>query len=108
MPRTLLEILSRDEIRAMEDAAVSERDALVVRLLADTGIRVGELVRPRTTDVIGDKNQRFLKVRGKGDKERRVPATPGLAVRVRRYVEKRRPKEADTDRLFVSLRLQCD
>ncbi|GAC1340795.1 MAG: hypothetical protein NVSMB29_10220 [Candidatus Dormibacteria bacterium] len=101
LPRKLLNVLSREEIRAMEDAAVTERDALMLRVMADTGIRVGELVRLRTGDLIGDKNERYLKIRGKGDRERRVPLTPGLAVRVRKYVEKRRPKEADTDRLFV-------
>jgi len=45
-------VLSRDEIQAMEDAAVTERDKLIVRLLADTGIRVGELVRLPLNDLI--------------------------------------------------------
>ena len=45
--KRLIDVLSRDEVQAMEDAAVTERDKLIVRLLADTGIRVGELVLQR-------------------------------------------------------------
>jgi integrase len=44
LPKVLIEVLTRDEIDRMEDAAKSERDKFVIRMLADTGIRVGELV----------------------------------------------------------------
>jgi integrase len=37
-------VLSRDEIRRLEDTANTERDKLVVRTLADTGLRLGELL----------------------------------------------------------------
>jgi site-specific recombinase XerD len=104
LPRKLLDILSRDEIAAVEEAATSERDQLIVRVMADTGIRVGELVRLHVGDLIGDRNERYLKIRGKGDKERRVPLAPKLAMRLRTYIDRRRPKDAQTDRLFVSLR----
>jgi integrase len=36
--------LSREEIKALEDAAGTERDKLIVRILGDTGMRRGELV----------------------------------------------------------------
>ena len=39
----------------LEDAAKTERDKLVVRVLADTGIRVGELATLRPTDLIACK-----------------------------------------------------
>src|SRR5256886_1268484 len=42
--RRILDVLSREEIRQIEDAAVTDRDKLIVRVLADTGIRVGELL----------------------------------------------------------------
>ena len=47
LPKTLIDVLSRDEIDRLEDAAKSERDKLIVRTLAETGIRVVELVRLR-------------------------------------------------------------
>jgi hypothetical protein len=39
--RRLLDVLDRDEISCIEEAAATERDKLIVRVLADTGIRVG-------------------------------------------------------------------
>src|SRR5262249_44801950 len=50
--KRIIDVLSRDEVQAMEDAATTERDKLIIRLLADTGIRVGELVRLTLDDLI--------------------------------------------------------
>jgi integrase/recombinase XerD len=76
--RKVLDVLSREEIRRIEDAADTERDKLIGRVLADTGIRVGELRRLRTSDLVAQGRERYLRVRGKGAKERLVPVTPGL------------------------------
>ena len=82
MPRTpkrLLDILSREEIQALEDAAVSERDKLIIRLLADTGMRAGELVALRINDLVDRDRNHFLRMRGKGERERcsRYPGCKG-------------------------------
>lgn len=42
--RRVLDTLSCEEIQKLEDAAESERDKLIIRILADTGIRVSELL----------------------------------------------------------------
>lgn len=102
--RRLLEVLSREEIRAMEDAAKSERDKLIVRLLADSGIRLGELIGLQTSDVLQQGRLHLIRVRGKGDLERLVPVAPSLYLRLRRYAERGRPRDAATDRLFIALR----
>ena len=47
MARQVLDVLSRDEVAAMEDAATTERDKLIVRLLFETGMRLGELLALR-------------------------------------------------------------
>ena len=39
LPKKLVEVVSREEIQRMEDAAKTERDKLIVRVLADTGLR---------------------------------------------------------------------
>ncbi len=44
-------MLSREEIQRLEGAAGSERDELIIRLLADTGMRVGKLRWLDTTGV---------------------------------------------------------
>ncbi len=63
LPKKLVETLTREEIQALEDAATTERDALIVRVLADSGLRVGELVRLRTADLIDrDRHQTLLTI----------------------------------------------
>jgi integrase len=44
LSRRVLDTLSCEEIQKLEDAAESERDKLIIRILADTGIRVSELL----------------------------------------------------------------
>jgi integrase/recombinase XerD len=100
--QSLLEVLSRDEIQALEDVAVTARDKLIVRILGDTGIRVGELVNLTTNDLINRDRNLYLRVRGKTG-ERLVPI-PRLSRRLQRYVDRGRSREAPTDRIFISLK----
>jgi integrase/recombinase XerD len=104
LPKKLVEVLSRQEVQAIEDVAGSERDKLVVRLLADTGMRVGELVKLRQQDLIERDRNLYLRVHGKGDRERLVPLSSVLARRMRRYADRGRPEDANSERLFVSRR----
>jgi integrase len=108
-PQQIVETLTRDEIAAMERVA-NERDALIVRLLADTGIRAGELVGLRIGDVIEHERTDYLRVLGrtqgggaKGDRSRLVPMPATTAKRLRRYIRSR-PADTTTDRVFLSLR----
>jgi site-specific recombinase XerD len=103
MRRQVLDVLSREEIQAMEDAAGNERDKLIVRILGDTGMRLGELRGLTISDLRQDGRETSVRVRGKGDKERLVPMQPQLHRRLRRYAERTRPN-ATTERIFVSLR----
>ncbi|MGA7361922.1 MAG: tyrosine-type recombinase/integrase [Candidatus Dormiibacterota bacterium] len=104
LPRSLPQVLCREQIDVMEAAATSERDRLIIRLLADTGLRVGELVGLRTGDVLQRTRGSFLRIRGKGDRERQVPVMPQLTRRLERYIAKTRPKDVGGDRVFVGLR----
>src|SRR5262245_47376263 len=45
MRKRVLDTLSREEVQRMEDSAATERDKLIVRVLGDTGMRLGELLR---------------------------------------------------------------
>ncbi|MBJ7596509.1 tyrosine-type recombinase/integrase, partial [Candidatus Nephthysia bennettiae] len=111
LPKPLVTVLDRQEIQRVEDAADSERDKLIVRVLADSGLRVGELVKLRTGDVVEQERKSYLRVFGrsqgggaKGDRSRLVPISPMLARRLRRYAERQRPADVRTDRLFVGRR----
>ena len=104
MPQRLFEVLTREEIDRIEAAADNERDALIVRVLTDTGIRVGELTGLKTTGVLAGNRSYFQRVVGKGDRERLVPITPALHRRLTRYMEHARPTDTSSDRLFLSRR----
>jgi integrase/recombinase XerD len=103
LPRRVIDVLSRQEIDAMEDAAPYERDKLIIRILADTGLRAGELCGLRAEDVVRHDRRSYLKVCGKGAQERLVPLPPALVRRIDRY-DRGRPTDVETDRLFVGVR----
>ena len=63
-------VLERDQIKALERAALTERDKVIIRLLADTGLRPGELVSIRGGDVQRSARRHYVRVRGKtGERE---------------------------------------
>lgn len=84
--KRLRDVLTRREIEALENAAHAERDKLIVRVLADTGMRVGELCSLRVSDLRQPINrQYFLRIRGKGPRTRRAghPVPLSTAAKVR-------------------------
>ncbi len=94
--KKLKEVLSRDEIDKIENAAELERDKLMVRLMADTGIRLGEMLSLRPSDLKEVGRERYVQVRGKTG-ERLVPVMPMLYTRLKRYAGR-------GDRIFMTVR----
>jgi integrase/recombinase XerD len=111
VPRKVLDTLSRAELNELEAAADSERDKLIVRVLGDAGLRLGELLALRPEHLVEDGRDRYLRIEGrshgggaKGDNGRLVPLSPAVFRRLKRYAEKGRPADAHTGRIFISLR----
>ncbi len=77
-----------------------ERDIAFLELLYGCGIRVGELVGIDQEDL--DLRTGWLRVRGKGNKEREVPVGGRAAAAVERYLECRRPSNEQA--LFLNSR----
>lgn len=102
-PRRVIDTLSREEIDQLEGAAHTDRDRLIVRLMADTGIRVGELCSLGVGDLSTQDRRPLLKVHGKGDKDRLVPVAPALARRLQRHIAGR-PNDVNRAELFLSRR----
>ncbi|MGI8518629.1 MAG: tyrosine-type recombinase/integrase [Acidimicrobiia bacterium] len=79
------------------------RDAAILYLLADTGIRLGEIANLKPGDV--DSNTGVVIVRGKGDKVRAVPYSRKPAVALDRYLRARmRHKDAALPWLWLGLK----
>jgi site-specific recombinase XerD len=58
--------------------APRERDKLIVRLLADTGIRLGEVVSLRPDNITGRNSRHYLHPTRKGQRDRLAPLAPTL------------------------------
>ena len=76
LPKTLPEVLSHEEITSMLESIdfskrSGERDKTILMLLYGSGLRVSELVDLKINDLYLEDG--FIKVTGKGDKERLVP-----------------------------------
>ena len=104
LPRRVLDVLDRQELDALEAAAPTERDRLIIRILGDCGLRAEGLCGLKLDDVVRRDRQAYLRVREKGDMEREVPLTPALLRRVERYISNARPKDAPGTQLFLGLR----
>jgi len=81
------------------------RDSAMTELLYSSGLRVSELISLRLGDINFEAG--FLKVMGKGGKERVVPIGKRALKKVKRYMEEIRPailKKKNSDYLFVSAR----
>jgi len=108
VPKQPRDRLPREEIQRLEDAARNERDKLLIRIPADTGIRLGELVHLNIDDLVEIDRKRFLRIQhrqygggAKGESARLVPI-PRLWNRLKRYIERTRPKDSDSRRIFLS------
>ena len=85
------------------DTPVDMRDRALLEMLYGTGLRVSELASLTVTDVTSGV---FVRVRGKGSKDRSVPI-PGQAMRaVERYLTDGRPSllQGVTDVLWIGVR----
>lgn len=78
-----------------------ERDLAFLELLYGCGIRVSELVGINLEDI--DAGEGWLRVRGKGNKERQVPVGGQAVAAVEQYLEVRNAPETE-HALFVSSR----
>jgi site-specific recombinase XerD len=82
---------------------LDRRDHAILRILIDTGMRLGELVGLRTVDV--DLDHGTLLVLGKGDRYRLAPIGAKTTVAVDRYIRARtRQPAADRPDLWLGVR----
>lgn len=114
VPERHVEVLTDDEVKRMLEAAAKQqagvRNHLIISLLNETGIRVGEAAWLRLDDVVVAGRERSLLVRAKehgggskSPRDRLVPI-PRLYPKVQAYIAKHR-RQAVSDRLFLSSHL---
>ncbi len=96
---TLIDALPRQEGND-KNAAPLARDRLIFELLYGCGLRVGELVGINLEDL--DRAERWIRVRGKGRKERLVPFGRAAGQALDRYLQVR--PATDQPALLLNLR----
>lgn len=89
-PSKLPEMLSREEILALFDAATLPKHRLLLMTAYAAGLRVSELVHLKITDI--DSNRMTIRVeQGKGAKDRYTILSEQLLVELRQYWKRERP-----------------
>ena len=96
-PRKVPVVASAEQTNGLVDAVVAgqeelerphpERDAVIFELLYGCGVRVSELVGMNLDDF--DRSEQWIRVRGKGRKERQVPYGSKAATALAKYLEVR-------------------
>jgi integrase/recombinase XerC len=94
-PKTLPDVMTAEQVNGLIDAVAADkferphpaRDRAIFEFLYGCGVRVSELVGLNFDDV--DRAERWIRVRGKGKKERQVPFTSQAAAALDRYLPER-------------------
>jgi integrase/recombinase XerD len=90
-PKTLPSVLAPEEVLRLIDAAQTPRDRVFLQVAYGCGLRLGELIHLRVTDI--DSARMVIHVRhGKGAKDRLVPLSRRLLEELRAYWRRYRPR----------------
>ncbi len=108
-PKKLPEVMSPEQVNALIDGAgpgklerpYPLRDRAILEILYGCGLRVSELAGLNLHDL--DRAERWLRVRGKGRKERQVPMPGKAAEALERYLSDR-PVVRDEAAVFLNHR----
>lgn len=100
--------LSLEEVGRLLEApdpatAIGGRDRAILELMYATGLRISEVAQLKQADLYLDEG--FLRVRGKGGKERVIPFGEAARGSLKRYLESARPllaRKRDPGRVFVN------
>jgi integrase/recombinase XerC len=110
-PQKLPEVMTPDQVNTLIDGVAADqlerpfpaRDRAIFELLYGCGVRVSELAGLNLEDV--DRAERWLRVRGKGRKERQVPLPGQAAGALERYLAER-PVVREERAVFLNHRSQ--
>jgi site-specific recombinase XerD len=86
--KTLPEVLTKDEVKALLGAAETEKSRLLMSLLYSSGLRVSEVVNLKREHLNGEEKTGWVR-KGKGSKDRLFALSEGLVSDVEKYLEGR-------------------
>ena len=80
---------------------IGYRDMAIITLLYGCGLRISEALSLNIKDI---DNEEFIKIRGKGNKDRYVPLLPIVLERINKYINNCPYKFKQNDALFLGVR----
>lgn len=104
IPKYIIPTFSAEHIKAMLDACdtsttLGYRDYTVILVLLETGVRISELCNLHIQDV----HDKYMRVVGKGDKEREVGLSPMVGKCLWKYINKyRSPRDEEEQCVFIN------
>ncbi|MBP6386768.1 MAG: tyrosine-type recombinase/integrase [Pseudarcicella sp.] len=107
-PQVLPQYARESEMNAIQEEGLfgddfeAKRDHLVIEIIYGTGIRLSELIHLKVSDI--DFYQNFIKVIGKGNKQRIVPFPKELTSFIENYIETKKQSSIFSDYLICTLK----
>lgn len=92
--------LDRNTVQKLISACKDVEEEIIIKLLFYTGLRASELLSLKEKDFIQIDEQWYLKIKGKGGYERRIPLIDDVVNTVQRYLNYLQAKGNFTDKLF--------
>ena len=86
--RNAPEVLSKEEVKALLDACVTDKSRLLLELMYSSGLRVSECLNLRVEDIDFEENMCLVK-QGKGKQDRTTVLSRNLAQNLRLFLEKK-------------------
>jgi integrase/recombinase XerD len=108
--------ISKDQIQELLDACTNQRDRLLVHLLYESAMRVGESLALFVEDIDVAENRIHIRDRGELPNgaeiktihaPRSIDVSPDLIDEIVAYVGRAHTAEVETNHLFIKLRGQC-
>lgn len=89
-PEKVKEVISEDCLKSLlsapEHSKIGIRDTTIMVILYDSAIRLSELLNLKISDVNLQKSTPYLRIHGKGDKERIVSISDNTVAHIKRYM----------------------
>ena len=89
-PEKIKEVISEDCLKSLlsapEHSKIGIRDTTIMVILYDSAIRLSELLNLKISDVNLQKSTPYLRIHGKGDKERIVSISDNTVAHIKRYM----------------------
>ncbi len=86
IPKSLPEVLTKEEVKRLIESAPSKKSKLIIRILYSTGLRVSECIKLKINDLDLESLEGWVRA-GKGNKDRSFNISKNLAEDIKKYIQ---------------------